>query len=66
LLELATKVGLVLGIEPVLEFKELPVDDPKQRQPDISYAKSALNWKPKIELSQGLQLTADWMKTQFK
>jgi dTDP-glucose 4,6-dehydratase len=65
LLELATKVGSVLGIDPVLEFKDLPVDDPKQRQPDISYAKSALNWEPKIELAEGLQLTADWMKTRL-
>jgi dTDP-glucose 4,6-dehydratase len=66
LLELATKVGSVLGMEPVLEFKDLPVDDPKQRQPDISYAKSALNWEPKIQLAEGLQLTADWMKTRLK
>jgi nucleoside-diphosphate-sugar epimerase len=66
LLELATKVGSVLEIEPTLEFKDLPVDDPKQRQPDISYAKSALNWEPKIQLAEGLQLTADWMKTQIK
>ena len=65
LLELATKVGSVLCIEPVLEFKELPVDDPKQRQPDITHAKSALNWEPKIELAEGLQLTADWMKTRL-
>ena len=65
LLELATKVGSVLGIEPVLEFNELPVDDPKQRQPDITHAKSALNWEPKIELAEGLQLTADWMKTRL-
>ena len=65
LLELATKVGSVLGIEPVLEYKELPIDDPKQRQPDISYAKSALNWEPKIQLAEGLQLTADWMKTRL-
>jgi nucleoside-diphosphate-sugar epimerase len=66
LLELAAKVGNVLAIEPVLEFKDLPVDDPKQRQPDISYAKSALNWEPKVQLAQGLQLTADWMATQIK
>ena len=65
LLELATKVGSVLGIEPVLEFKDLPVDDPKQRQPDISYAKSELNWNPKIELTEGLRLTADWMRNQL-
>jgi dTDP-glucose 4,6-dehydratase len=66
LLELASQVGKVLDIEPVLEFKELPVDDPKQRQPDITYAKSALNWEPKIQLAEGLQLTADWMMTQIK
>ena len=65
LLELATEVGKVLDIDPVLEFKELPIDDPKQRQPDISYAKSALNWEPKIDLSEGLQLTADWMKIRL-
>ena len=66
LLELATKVGNVLDIDPVLEFRELPVDDPKQRQPDISYAKSALNWEPKIQLAEGLQLTADWMASRLK
>jgi dTDP-glucose 4,6-dehydratase len=55
-----------LEIEPVLEFKDLPIDDPKQRQPDISHAKSVLDWEPKIELAEGLQLTADWMKTQIK
>ena len=65
LLELATQVGEVLEIEPELEFKELPIDDPKQRQPDISYAKSTLNWEPKIELTEGLALTADWMKTRL-
>jgi nucleoside-diphosphate-sugar epimerase len=66
LLELADQVGKVLDIEPALEFKELPIDDPKQRQPDISYAKSALNWEPKIEFAEGLRLTSDWMKTQIK
>jgi len=66
LLELASEVGIALGIEPDLEFKELPVDDPKQRQPDITYAKSALNWEPKIQLAEGLKLTAEWMTTQIK
>ena len=65
LLELATKVGETLNLEPVIEFQELPVDDPKMRCPDISYAKSALGWEPKIELSEGLALTADWLKTQL-
>ena len=65
LLELAKKVGETLEIEPIIEFQILPTDDPRMRCPDISYAKSALGWEPKIELAEGLKLTADWMKTQI-
>jgi len=64
LLELAKKVGETLEIEPIIEFQSLPTDDPKMRCPDISYAKSALGWVPKIELAEGLALTAQWLKTQ--
>jgi dTDP-glucose 4,6-dehydratase len=66
LLELAEKVGETLNIKPVIEFQNLPTDDPRMRCPDISYAKSALGWEPKIELTQGLALTAQWLKTQIK
>ena len=64
LLELAEKVGETLNITPVIEFQDLPTDDPRMRCPDISYAKSALGWEPKIELTEGLALTAQWLKTQ--
>ena len=62
LLELAKKVGKVLGINPNLEFQELPQDDPKQRKPDISLATTKLGWKPTVELDAGLEITASWMK----
>ena len=65
LLDLAEKVGNTLNIEPAIEFQELPTDDPKMRCPDISYAKSALSWEPKIELAEGLALTAQWLKSQL-
>ena len=65
LLELAEKVGETLNIKPVIEFQNLPTDDPRMRCPDISYAKSALGWEPKIELTQGLALTVQWLKTQI-
>jgi nucleoside-diphosphate-sugar epimerase len=65
LLELAEKVGETLNIEPVIEFQSLPTDDPRMRCPDISYAKSALGWEPNIELTEGLALTAQWLKTQI-
>ena len=43
-------------------YKLLPQDDPCQRQPDISKAKKILNWRPKIELEEGLKITMDWFK----
>ena len=51
-------------INPNLEFeyKDLPKDDPKQRKPSISLAKKILNWKPKIELNEGLLKTIEWFK----
>lgn len=45
-------------------FKELPEDDPKVRQPDISKAKRILNWQPEIEREQGLKITIDYFKTK--
>ncbi len=44
-------------------YKELPVDDPLQRQPDISLAKKLLHWEPKVSREQGMKLTYDYFKT---
>lgn len=44
-------------------YKPLPEDDPKQRQPDISLAKSILNWEPKVERSEGLKITYDFFSS---
>jgi UDP-glucuronate decarboxylase len=46
-----------------LVFKPLPADDPKQRQPDITLARTKLNWTPKIELADGLSRTIDYFKS---
>lgn len=43
-------------------YKDLPQDDPKQRQPDISLAKEKLGWEPKIKLEEGLEKTIDYFK----
>ena len=43
-------------------YKELPVDDPLQRQPDISLAKSLLDWEPKINRQEGMQKTFNYFK----
>lgn len=50
----------IKGIE--IEYKDLPLDDPKIRKPDITKAKKFLNWIPKIKLSEGLDLTIEYFK----
>jgi dTDP-glucose 4,6-dehydratase len=43
--------------------KPLPVDDPKQRQPDITRAKEILGWSPKVSRSEGLKVTYGYFKS---
>jgi dTDP-glucose 4,6-dehydratase len=43
-------------------YKELPTDDPKQRQPDITLARQLLGWEPKVHRSEGLKITYDYFK----
>ncbi len=54
MLELAQQVIEITGSKSELKFMPLPSDDPKQRQPDISLAKAALGWGPKVSLRDGL------------
>jgi dTDP-glucose 4,6-dehydratase len=44
-------------------YKELPLDDPMQRQPDITLARKLLNWEPKISREEGLKITYDYFKS---
>lgn len=56
--ELAEKVIALTNSGSKLVFKPLPVDDPMQRQPDITLAKSRLdNWEPQVQLEEGLRRT---------
>lgn len=52
--ELAERIVLLSGSSSKLVYKPLPVDDPKQRQPDISLARTMLDWEPMIRLDEGL------------
>jgi dTDP-glucose 4,6-dehydratase len=62
LLTLGKVISKVLNIDPKFEFHELPIDDPKQRRPDISRAIETLGWEPKTEIEDGVLLTANWMR----
>jgi dTDP-glucose 4,6-dehydratase len=61
-LDLAEMVLEVTGSSSEIVHQPLPVDDPTQRQPDITLARRALGWEPHIELREGLARTADWMR----
>ena len=61
--ELAHKVIELTGSKSQILQQPLPQDDPKQRRPDISEAKSMLEWEPKINLEQGLIKTIDYFKS---
>lgn len=60
ILELAQQVIAMTGSSSRIVYLPLPQDDPKQRQPDISMARSLLGWEPKVPLAQGLRKTIDY------
>ncbi len=62
MLELAEAVIRLTNSKSKISFKPLPHDDPKQRCPDITLAKKALNWEPKIQLEEGLMKTIEYFK----
>ena len=60
--ELAEKVVELIGSSSEIVYHELPVDDPRQRKPNIDRANSVLNWSPKIKLDEGLKKTISYFK----
>ena len=62
ILEFAQRVQESLGVEREIVFHDLPTDDPKVRQPDITKANSLLDWSPQIELAEGLKLTIPFFR----
>jgi dTDP-glucose 4,6-dehydratase len=63
ILECAQRVLGVTQSKSRIRYEELPVDDPKQRRPDISKAKRLLGWEPQIDLETGLRMSLDYFKT---
>ena len=61
--EFAEEILKLTGNRVKITYLPLPVDDPKQRQPDISKAKKLLNWEPKVKRSEGLKVTYDYFKS---
>lgn len=60
--EFAEEIIKLTGTKQKVIYKELPIDDPMQRQPDILLAKKLLGWEPKIEREEGMKKTFDYFK----
>jgi dTDP-glucose 4,6-dehydratase len=60
--EIATTIIRMTGSKSQLVHRPLPVDDPKQRQPDITRARTILGWEPKVKLEEGLSKTLEYFR----
>ena len=63
--QLAEKIIKLTDSTSEIKYLELPNDDPKQRKPDITKAKTKLNWEPKVNLGEGLAKTITWVEEQL-
>jgi nucleoside-diphosphate-sugar epimerase len=63
--ELAEEVISLTGSNSIVEYQDLPKDDPKQREPSILKAKSLLGWSPIVERSDGLKKTVDYFRSLY-
>ena len=63
--QLAEKIIKLTDSTSEIKYLELPNDDPKQRKPDITKAKTKLNWEPKVNLDEGLAKTIKWVEDQL-
>ena len=64
--QFAEEIIKLTGTTQKVIYKDLPVDDPKQRRPDIRLAKSLLDWEPKFSRAEGLKITYDYFKSLSK
>ena len=65
-LQFAHKVLEITGSSSVLDFRPLPADDPKVRQPDITKARQLLGWEPLVDLDHGLEVTLKYFRERLE
>jgi dTDP-glucose 4,6-dehydratase len=64
--QIAETIIRMTGATSRIIYKPLPTDDPKQRRPDITRARTLLGWEPKVQLEEGLVKTIDYFRTKVK
>src|SRR5205807_804726 len=65
-IQFADEIIRITGTKSAVDYKPLPVDDPKVRQPDITRAKKILGWEPRVEFEEGIKQTIDYFKESLK
>lgn len=64
--EIARTIIRMTGSSSKIVYKPLPTDDPRQRRPDITRARTALGWEPKVQLDEGLVKTVEYFRTKVR
>ena len=64
--EIAETIIRMTGSKSRIIYRPLPTDDPKQRRPDITRARTLLKWEPKVPLEEGLVKTIDYFRTKVE
>jgi dTDP-glucose 4,6-dehydratase len=63
--QFADEIIRITGTKSTIEYKPLPVDDPKVRQPDISRAKKVLGWEPRVNFEEGIKKTIEYFRERL-
>jgi dTDP-glucose 4,6-dehydratase len=63
ILQFAERIREAVGSDSIIDFRPLPVDDPKTRQPDIAKARRILGWEPRVPLEAGLEKTIEYFRS---
>jgi dTDP-glucose 4,6-dehydratase len=64
--QFAEEIIRITGTESTIEYRPLPVDDPRVRQPNISRAKEVLGWEPRVGFEMGIKATIDYFRDSLK
>jgi dTDP-glucose 4,6-dehydratase len=64
--QFADEIIRITGAKSAIEYKPLPEDDPKVRQPDITRAKKILGWEPKVDFDEGIKKTIEYFRERLK
>jgi dTDP-glucose 4,6-dehydratase len=64
--QFANEIIRITGTKSITEYKPLPIDDPRVRQPDIARAKEVLGWEPRVDFEEGIKTTIEYFKESLK